>query len=56
MKKMKRILQRILQEIMKENYYIWNIRHLVNETIVSVTQHPAYYIEYCRISSLNTQV
>ena len=36
-KKLKEFLQRILQEIMKKND-TWNIRHLVDETIVLATQ------------------
>ena len=35
---MKRFLQRILQEIMKKNNS-WNIRHLVDESFVPVTQY-----------------
>ena len=45
---MKGILQRILQEIMKKND-TWNIRRLVDETIVPSTQRITY-IEDCQIS------
>ena len=45
--KLKGFLQRILQEIMKKDN-TWNIRRLVNETIVPSTQRPS--ILYWRLS------
>ena len=46
--KLKRILQRILQEIMKTNN-TWNIKRLVDESLVPATlrpSDPAYYVSY----------
>ena len=39
--KIERFLQRILQEIMKKNNNTWNIRRLVDESLVPVTQRPS---------------
>ena len=50
MKKLKGFLQRILQEIMKKNT-TWNIRRLVDKTIVPWTQRPS--ILYWRLSDFN---
>ena len=53
--KNERFLQRILKEIMKKDnvYFTWNIRRLVNETIVPWTQ--GLSVLYWRLSSFKLQ-